>query len=56
MPPEAASVGESTIDLQAGERLTVHELLEASLIQSANDATWALAEHVGGGDVDASSR
>ena len=54
--PEAASVGESTIDLQAGERLTVHELLEASLIQSANDATWALAEHVGGGDVTASSR
>ena len=50
--PEAAAVGESTIGLQPGERLTVRELLQASLIQSANDATWALAYHVGGGDVD----
>jgi D-alanyl-D-alanine carboxypeptidase (penicillin-binding protein 5/6) len=47
-PPVAAAVGESTIGLQAGERLTVHELLEAALIQSANDAAYALAYHVGG--------
>lgn len=46
----AAGVGESTIDLQPGERLTVRELVEASLIQSANDAAAALADYVGHGD------
>jgi serine-type D-Ala-D-Ala carboxypeptidase (penicillin-binding protein 5/6) len=49
----AAAVGESTISLHPGERLTVRELIEASLIQSANDAAAALADHVGGGDRDA---
>jgi D-alanyl-D-alanine carboxypeptidase (penicillin-binding protein 5/6) len=47
--PEAAAVGESSIHLHAGERLTVRDLVEAALIQSANDAAWALAEHVGRG-------
>ena len=46
-----AQVGESTINLRPGERLTVHDLIEAALIQSANDAAEALAEHVGGGSV-----
>jgi serine-type D-Ala-D-Ala carboxypeptidase (penicillin-binding protein 5/6) len=41
--PRAASVGESTIDLAGGDRLTVHDLVEAALIQSANDAADALA-------------
>jgi D-alanyl-D-alanine carboxypeptidase len=41
----------STIHLRPGERLTVRELIEATLIQSANDAATALAEHVGRGDV-----
>jgi D-alanyl-D-alanine carboxypeptidase (penicillin-binding protein 5/6) len=45
---QAASVGESSIYLQRGDRLTVGELVEAALIQSANDAAVALAEHVGG--------
>jgi serine-type D-Ala-D-Ala carboxypeptidase (penicillin-binding protein 5/6) len=45
----AAAVGESTIFLQPGERLTVRELIEAALIQSANDAAAALADYVGGG-------
>src|SRR2546421_11048558 len=45
----AASVGESSIELRAGERLTVRELLEAALIQSANDAADALAVYVGHG-------
>ena len=45
--PYAAAVGESSVNLRAGERLTVRDLVEASLIQSANDAAWALAEHVG---------
>lgn len=44
----AAAVGESSIYLRKGERLTVRELIEAALIQSANDAAVALAEHVGG--------
>ncbi|HZO61517.1 MAG TPA: D-alanyl-D-alanine carboxypeptidase family protein [Gaiellaceae bacterium] len=44
----AAAVGESSIYLQKGDRLTVGELVEAALIQSANDAAVALAEHVGG--------
>ncbi len=50
--PQAAAVGESSIPLRAGERLSVRDLLEAALIQSANDAAWALAEHVGQGDVE----
>jgi D-alanyl-D-alanine carboxypeptidase (penicillin-binding protein 5/6) len=44
----AAGVGESSIYLQPGDRLTVRELVEAALIQSANDAAVALAEFVGG--------
>ena len=47
--PQAASVGESSIHLRAGEQLTIRDLMAAALIQSANDAAWALAEHVGGG-------
>lgn len=47
--PEAASVGESSANLRPGERLTVRELLEAALIQSANDAADALADYVGHG-------
>ena len=44
--PEAAAVGESSVNLQPGERLAERDLLEAALIQSANDAAWALAVHV----------
>jgi D-alanyl-D-alanine carboxypeptidase (penicillin-binding protein 5/6) len=46
----AAAVGESTVNLRAGERLTVGELVKAALIQSANDAAVALADYVGHGD------
>jgi serine-type D-Ala-D-Ala carboxypeptidase (penicillin-binding protein 5/6) len=49
--PQAASIGESSIPLRAGERLSVRDLVEACLIQSANGAAWALAEHVGHGNV-----
>jgi D-alanyl-D-alanine carboxypeptidase (penicillin-binding protein 5/6) len=45
----AAAVGESSVHLRAGERITVRDLLEAALIQSANDAADALAYHVGKG-------
>jgi D-alanyl-D-alanine carboxypeptidase (penicillin-binding protein 5/6) len=46
----AAAVGESTINLRPGERITVRDLVEGALIQSANDAADALAEYVGHGD------
>ncbi|MGH2921794.1 MAG: D-alanyl-D-alanine carboxypeptidase family protein [Gaiellaceae bacterium] len=48
--PLASSIGESSINLRGGERITVHDLVEACLIQSANDAAWALAYHAGRGD------
>ena len=48
--PDATGVAGSTIRLRAREQLTVRDLLAAALIQSANDAAFALAEHVGGGD------
>ena len=47
--PYTTGAGESTIRLRVGERLSVRDLLEAALIQSANDAAHALAAHVGGG-------
>jgi D-alanyl-D-alanine carboxypeptidase (penicillin-binding protein 5/6) len=47
--PHATAVGESTIHLRTGEQITVRDLVEAALIQSANDAAWALALHVGRG-------
>lgn len=47
----APTVGESSIGLRAGERLTVRELLTALLVHSANDAAYALAWHVGGRSV-----
>jgi D-alanyl-D-alanine carboxypeptidase (penicillin-binding protein 5/6) len=52
-PPAAAAVGESTINLRAGERITVRDLVEAALVQSANDAAWALAAYAGKGNVQA---
>lgn len=45
---QASSVGESSAWLEEGEVLTVKDLLYALLLQSANDAAVALAEHVGG--------
>jgi D-alanyl-D-alanine carboxypeptidase len=47
----AAETGESSIELHVGEQLTVRELIEAALIQSANDAAVALAQYVGNGSV-----
>jgi D-alanyl-D-alanine carboxypeptidase (penicillin-binding protein 5/6) len=48
--PAAVGVTGSTIQLRAGERLKVRDLLAGALIQSANDSAVALAEHVGDGD------
>jgi D-alanyl-D-alanine carboxypeptidase (penicillin-binding protein 5/6) len=47
---DAARVGESTVNLRAGERITVGDLVKAALIQSANDAANALADYVGHGN------
>ena len=45
---DAVGVGEDEIYLQKGEKLTVNQLLEALLIQSANDAAADLADAVAG--------
>jgi D-alanyl-D-alanine carboxypeptidase (penicillin-binding protein 5/6) len=45
---DAIGVGEDEIYLQKGEKLTVNQLLEALLIQSANDAAADLADAVAG--------
>jgi serine-type D-Ala-D-Ala carboxypeptidase (penicillin-binding protein 5/6) len=50
---DAAAVGESTVNLRPGERITVGDLFKAALIQSANDAADALADYVGHGDTRA---
>jgi len=41
----------SNVGLILGERVTVRDLLVATLIPSGTDAAYALAEHVGGGSV-----
>jgi serine-type D-Ala-D-Ala carboxypeptidase (penicillin-binding protein 5/6) len=46
--PYAAQAAESQIGLQAGERMTVHDLMRALLLESANDAAATIAENVAG--------
>ena len=46
----AARESGSRLGLHRGERLTVADLLAATLIQSANDACHALADHVAGNE------
>lgn len=46
----AASMGGSQIWLEFGETMTVDEMLRASVIASANDATVALAELIAGSE------
>lgn len=46
--PMAAAVGEAGVDLVTGETRTVRQLLESMLVVSANNAAYALAEHVAG--------
>jgi D-alanyl-D-alanine carboxypeptidase (penicillin-binding protein 5/6) len=47
-PVYNASPAESRINLRPGEGMTVHDLLEALLLESANDAAVTLAEGVSG--------
>ena len=48
--PEAAAKGGSQIWLKDGETMTVHELLKATVIGSANDACTALGERIAGSE------
>lgn len=48
--PRAASVGESSMHIKAGEKLTLEQLLYGALINSGNDACVAIAEHVAGSE------
>jgi D-alanyl-D-alanine carboxypeptidase (penicillin-binding protein 5/6) len=48
--PNPPKVGESSVYLQAGERMTLNDLVEAAMIRSANDACVAIAEAVGGSE------
>jgi serine-type D-Ala-D-Ala carboxypeptidase (penicillin-binding protein 5/6) len=44
----AESMGGSQVFLKAGEIFTLEELMSAALIESANDAAFAVAEHTAG--------
>jgi D-alanyl-D-alanine carboxypeptidase (penicillin-binding protein 5/6) len=46
----ASSMGGSQVYLAEGEEFTVHDLLKAVAIHSANDASVALAEHIAGSE------
>jgi D-alanyl-D-alanine carboxypeptidase (penicillin-binding protein 5/6) len=46
----AAETGGSAIWLETGEVLTLEQLVYAMLLNSANDATMAVAEHIGGSE------
>ncbi len=47
--PEAAAVGESSANLQAGDTLTLQAALTGLMVPSGNDAAIAIAEAVGAG-------
>jgi len=46
----AAETGEASAQLEAGDQLRLRDLLAAALVQSANDASVALAEAVAGSE------
>ncbi len=48
----AVSMGGTQIYLEVGETMTVHELLKAVAVPSANDAAVALAEHIAGSETE----
>jgi serine-type D-Ala-D-Ala carboxypeptidase (penicillin-binding protein 5/6) len=48
VPAAATRIGESTLDLRPGQRLTVRDLVIGTLVPSANDAATALAIAAGG--------
>ena len=46
--PYAAATGESTLNLKAGEKITLENLLYGALLRSANDSCVAIAELIAG--------
>ncbi|HZO50039.1 MAG TPA: serine hydrolase [Gaiellaceae bacterium] len=51
VPEVATGIGESSVELRAGERLSVRELVLATLVPSANDAATTLAYAASGGSI-----
>ncbi len=49
---EASSKGGSQIWLKEGEVMTLHELIKATAVASANDASTALAEYISGDEMN----
>jgi D-alanyl-D-alanine carboxypeptidase (penicillin-binding protein 5/6) len=45
---KAEGMGGSQVFLKAGETFTLNELMQAALVESANDAAYAVAEHAAG--------
>lgn len=50
VPAVASRIGESSLDLHAGQRLTVRDLLIGTLVPSANDAATTLAVAAAGSE------
>ena len=49
---DIARIGGSSLKLEIGEIFTVEELLEAAMVVSANDATYALSKYIGKTEVN----
>jgi serine-type D-Ala-D-Ala carboxypeptidase (penicillin-binding protein 5/6) len=47
-PKKVETIGGTSVFLKKGESFTLEELMQAILIQSANDASYAVAEYVAG--------
>ncbi len=48
--PKAAQVGEATLHLDPGEKITLYELITGALVKSGNDACVAIAEQIAGSE------
>jgi len=49
---EAASQPPSKIFLKAGSKITVKDAIKAMIVRSANDVAYAVAEHLGNGNIN----
>ena len=47
---KAADVGEATLHLDPGEKITLYELITGALVRSGNDACVAIAEQISGSE------
>lgn len=47
---DASAMGGSQIFLKEGEEMSVHDMIKSVVIASANDAAYALAEHISGSE------